>query len=123
MGLATLLQYSLRIDLGLDNLLTAHETLVVGPNVARMPLALALVFTLAGLMLTWLAARPQDARLPVLSGLLGSLVLAYALTGLLAYRNGLNYLESWQAYARLGPHSAVMLGLLGGALIWLAALT
>jgi PAS domain S-box-containing protein len=121
LGLATLLQYPLGIDLGIDHLLASHESLIAGPNVARMPVSLALVCTLAGLLLTWLAARPQDVRLPFLAGLLGSLVLAYALTGLLAYRNGLNYLEAWQSYARLGPHSAAILGLLGGALIWLAA--
>ncbi|HEY8994527.1 MAG TPA: response regulator [Lacunisphaera sp.] len=121
LGLATLLQHLLGIDFGIDNLLANHGSLVAGPNVARMPLALALVLTLAGLLLTWLAVRPRDARLPRLAGLLGSLVLAYALTGLLAYRNGLNFLEAWQTYARLGPHSAVILGVLGAALIWLAA--
>ncbi|HEX2861274.1 MAG TPA: PAS domain S-box protein, partial [Lacunisphaera sp.] len=121
LGLATLLQHPLGIDLGVDNLLVQHGTLISGTNVARMPVALALVCTLGGLLVTWQAARPGDRRLSVVLGLLGSLVLAYALIALLAYRNGLNFLAAWQEYARLGPHSAALTGLLGGALIWLAA--
>ncbi len=121
LGLATLLQYPLGVDFGVDDLLADHAQVVAGAGVARMPVALALVCTLAGLLVTWLAARPQNTRLSVLAGLLGSLVLAYALIGLLAYRNGLNFLPTWQNYARLGPHSAVILGLLGSGLIWLAA--
>ncbi|AOS43099.1 Signal transduction histidine-protein kinase BarA [Lacunisphaera limnophila] len=121
LGLVTLLQDTLGLDWGVDNLLTHHEVLVAGPGVARMPAALALVCTLSGLLVTWLAARPKQEKLPVLLGLLGSLVLAYAITGLLAYRNGLNAVAAWQEYARLGPHSALLLLLLGSALILLAA--
>ncbi len=121
LALATMLQDPLGIDLGIDDLLVHHATLVAGPHVARMPAALAGAFALSALLVIWLAARPRDRRLPVLLGFVGSLVLAYAITGLLAYRNGLNYLEAWQSYARLGPQTAGALLLLGGALIVLAA--
>ncbi len=121
LGLATLLQYPLGIDLGVDDLLADHAKLVAGAGVARMPVALALACTLAALGVTWLSARPRDKHLPMLTGLLGSLLLAYALIGLLAYRNGLNFIPTWQQYARLGPHTALLLGLLGAGLIWLAA--
>ena len=121
LGFATLLQFPLRINLGVDNLLVQHHDLVAGPGVARMPPALAFVITLTGLLVTSLAVRPPGRKLTLLAGLLGSLVLAYALTGILAYRNGLNFLPAWQTYARLGPHSAILLGLLGGGVIWLAA--
>ena len=120
-GLATLLQTPLGLDFGLDELLARHETLVAGPHVARMPAALAATCTLAGLLITWLAVRPHDSRLPPLLGLVGSLVLAYALTSLLAYRNGLNGVPAWQAYAQAGPHTAAALIVLGGGLIFLAA--
>ena len=121
LALATMLQDVLGLSLGLDDLLVHHEAVVAGPLVARMPPALAAVCTLASLLTLWLAVRPRDQRLAVLLGLVGSLVLAYAITGLLAYRNGLNLVEAWQTYARLGPHTAGALLLLGTALIGLAA--
>lgn len=121
LGLATLLQDPFGINFGLDQLLVDHETLVAGPRVARMPAALAGTCTLAALLISWLAARPRDTRLPVLLGLLGSLVLAYALLGLLGHRSGLNHVPVWQTYAQVGPHTAAALLLLGGALIILAA--
>ncbi len=121
LGLATLLQNPLGVDFGIDQLLVRHETLVVGPRVARMPAALAATCALAALLLTWLAARPRDGRLPVFLGFTGSLVLAYALTGLLAYRSGLNDVPVWQTYGQIGPHTAFALILLGGGLILRAA--
>ena len=121
LGLITLLEALLEVDFGLDDLLARPEALVAGTHVGRMPPALAVTCTLAALLITWLAVRPRDTRLPPLLGLVGSLVLAYALTSLLAYRNGLNDVPAWQAYAQAGPHTAAALILLGGGLIILAA--
>ncbi len=121
LGLVTLLQEPFGVDFGLDQLLVDHEALVAGPRVARMPAALAATCTLSALLVSWLAARPKDFRLPVLLGVLGSLVLAYALLALLGYRSGLNNVPSWQTYAQIGPHTAAALLLLGGALIILGA--
>ncbi len=121
LSLLTLLQIPLGADFGIDDLLARHEALIAGPHVARAPFALALVCTLAGLLVTWLAARPQHEKLPVFLALVGSLVLAYAITGLLAYRNGLSEVEAWRLHAGLGPHSAGLLLLLGLGLITVAA--
>jgi PAS domain S-box-containing protein len=121
LALGTMLQDPLGVDLGIDQLLVDHARLVAGSGVARMPAALAGVCTLSALLVVWLAVRPRDRRLAVALGLVGSLVLAYAITALLAYRNGLNLVGAWQAYARLGPPAAGGLLLLGGALIGLAA--
>ena len=118
---ATLIQGPMDLDLGIDNLIIRHDALIAGPNVARMPAALSLVFMLAGFLLTWVAGRPADNRRPILFALLGSLCGAYGLTGLFGYRTGLNAVEFWQNYARLGPHTAFMLLALGVALIALAA--
>ncbi len=117
---ATLIQSPLDVDLGIDDLLVRHETVIAGPNIARMPAALAAVFMVGGLLLTWLGMRPGDTRRPILLALLGSLCAAYGLTGLLGYRVGLNAVEFWQNYARLGPHTALALVGLGLALIFLA---
>ncbi len=117
---ATLLQGPLGLDLSLDNLLINHEALVAGTHIGRMPAALATVFLLTGLLLVWLGLRPNDERRPIVFALLGSLCGAYGLTGLLGYRVGLYEVEFWQAYARLGPHSALMLLGLGVALLLLA---
>jgi PAS domain S-box-containing protein len=119
---ATLLQDPLELNLGIDNLFVRHESLVAGSHVGRMPVTLSSLLMLAGLAQVWLAMRPVDHRRPVLLALLGSLAAAYGLTSLLGYRIGLNSIEAWQTYARLGPHTAVMLILLGTALILLAAL-
>jgi PAS domain S-box-containing protein len=118
---ATLIQGPMDLDFGIDNLLVRHESLVAGEHIGRMPAALSLVFMLTGMGLVWLALRPADARRPMLLALLGSVCGAYGLTGLLAYRTGLNSVEFWQVYASLGPHSAFSLIVLGGALTWLAA--
>ncbi len=118
---ATLIQGPLNHDFGIDDLLVRHNALVAGQNIGRMPAALATVFMLTGLLLTWLGLRPAAPRRPVLLALLGSVCGAYGLTALFAYRTGLNAVELWLVYARLGPHTAVMLIVLGGALTWLAA--
>jgi PAS domain S-box-containing protein len=118
---ATLIQSPLGIDLGLDNLLVKHESVISGEGIARMPTALSAVLMLGGLLFTWLAAKPGDTRRPILLALIGSLGAAYGLTGLAAYRTGLNGVELWQLHARLGPHVALALIVLGGAQIWLAA--
>ncbi len=118
---ATLIQGPANLDLRLDNLLVRHEALIAGPHIGRMPAALAAIFLVTGLKLAWLAAGVIVTRRFVLLALIGSVCAAYGLTGLLAYRTGLNALEFWQTYARLGPHTAVMMILLGAALLVLAA--
>jgi len=121
LALATLFETLLGADFGVDQLLVRHETLVAGLHVGRMPAGLAATCTLSALFVTWLAVRPYDLRLPRLLGLAGSLVLAYALTCLFAYRNGLNGVPAWQVYGQAGPHTAAALLVLGGGLIFLAA--
>jgi PAS domain S-box-containing protein len=118
---ATLIQIPLGVDLGIDDLLLHHEAVIAGPNVARMPAALSFLLMAGGLLFTWMAARPGDPRRPLQLALIGSLSAAYGLTGLAAYRTGLNDVELWQTFARLGPHTALLLILLGNAQIWLAA--
>ena len=116
---ATLIQSPLGIDLGLDDLLVRHEKVVSGIGIARMPAALSFVLMFGGLLFTWLAAKPGDMRRPLLLALVGSLGAAYGLTGLAAYRTGLNGVDLWQQYAGLGPHTALLLIVLGNG----AALT
>ena len=118
---ATLIQNLLGLDFGIDDVLVRHETIVAGSTVARMPAALSFLLMFGGLLFTWLAAKPGDARRPVLLALVGSLGAAYGLTGLAAYRTGLNGVDVWQQYAGLGPHTAILLIVLGAAQIWLAA--
>jgi len=118
---ATLIEGPMGLELPLDNMLTQHETLVAGTHIGRMPAALSTVLMLTSLLLLWVGLRPADYRRPILIALLGSLCSAYGLTGLLSYRTGLNAVDFWQTYARLGPHTAIMLLVFGGALIVLAA--
>ena len=117
----TLIQSLLNLDFGIDDLLVRHDTVIAGPGVARMPLVLSSVLMLSGLMFIWLAIQPRDTRRPILLALLGSLCAGYGLTGLAAYRTGLNGVDFWVNYASLGPHTAALLILLGVGQIWLAA--
>jgi hypothetical protein len=117
----TLFEGPLGLNLGLDNLLINHEAVVAGAHSGRMPAALATVFCLNGLLVVWLGLRPLDTRRPIVIALLGSLCGAYGMTGLLGFQVGLFELESWQTYARLGPHTACMLLGLSAALLQLAA--
>src|SRR5882724_9608723 len=57
---ATFIQGPLNLDFGLDDLLVNHAAVVAGPNVARMPAALALVLMGSGLLFIWLVVRPGD---------------------------------------------------------------
>ena len=116
----SLLEAPLQLNLGIDNLLINHEALVAGSHIGRLPAALATVLLLAGMLLIWQGLRPTDHRRPIWTALLGSLCGAYGLTGLLGYRTGLNAVEFWLTYAQLGPHTALMLIVLGTALLLLA---
>jgi len=118
---ATLIQGPMNLDFGIDNLLANHGAVVAGEHIGRMPAMLSLVFMLTGAVLLWLALRPAHPHRPLLIALLGSLAGAYGLTGLLAYRTGLNSVQLWQDHASLGPHTALLLIVLGTALTWLAA--
>ena len=118
---ATFIQNPTDVDLRLDNLLIRHEALIDGPHTGRMSAVLAMIFLLSGLLLVWFTARAGETSRPVMLALVGSLSAAYGLTGMLAYRIGLNDLEFWETYARIGPHAALMVILLGAALILLAA--
>ena len=118
---ATLIQGPLDINFHLDNLLVRHESLSAGQNIGRMPAALSALLLLTSLNLLWLAWRPVDRERPVLLALLGSLGCAYGLTSLLGSRTGLEGVEIWQNYFRLGPATAVLLIVLGAGLILLAA--
>ena len=118
---ATFLQGPFDMDLRLDNLLVRHEALIEGTHTGRMSATLALIFLLSGLLLVWFTARAGETSRPIMLALVGSLSAAYGLTGLLAYRIGLNDLDFWRTYALIGPHAAAMVILLGAALIWLAA--
>lgn len=120
-ALGTMLQTPLDADFGIDHLLTRHQMAVAGDQVARMPQALAAVCMLSALLLLWLGLRPFDRRQARVLGLFGSLILGYAITSLLSHRSGLNLVETWQTYARLGAHTALALVLLAVGLIALAA--
>lgn len=119
-GVLTVYESLRDVDLYIDNLLIWHEQVVAGRNVGRMPAVLAGLFAVIGAMLAWLAFKPVTSLRPLMLALIGSLCAAYGMTGLLSVRTGLNAIEFWQTYARLGPHSSVIFIVLGAALIVLA---
>ena len=120
-GWLTLSQTIFNSDFGLDDLLVNHRSFIDTVHLGRMPAALALVILVAGALQGWFCFRRTQPIRPVILALVASLTAAYGFAALLADRTGLNTIDGWANYARVGPHTAVALLILGGALMLLAA--
>ena len=117
----TLAQPIFNLELGIDDLLVNHRGFIDTVHLGRMPAALSLVILLAGALQAWICYQRTQPIRSVILALVGSLTAAYGLAALLADRTGLNSLDVWAMYARVGPHTAVALLIFGGALMSLAA--
>jgi len=119
----TLVETALGRHPGLDHLLVNHANVVDGPYIGRMPAALAAVaVAVAGLFL-WCGATGRaggPVRGPRLLALAGSLIGAYAITGLLAGRVGLDQVQGWRDHFALGLPAALGLLALAAGLFVLA---
>ena len=116
----TLLEYLLRADLRIDELLTSDYLLVgLGPP-GRMSPATAVCLLLAALVLLW-RGLSHLARAPVSAGAaVGSLVGAVGFSTLLGYATGLPAVYSWGTEVAMSPASGLALLLLGSALLLFA---
>jgi PAS domain S-box-containing protein len=108
-------------DFGLDNMLVRHQALVEGVRVGRVPTVLGFVLGASGTLLAWFASGRTHPRRPILLALAGSLTGAYGFTALLAGRLRLDQVDFWLHHAHIGPPAALVLLMLAGALIGLAA--
>ena len=109
LGLLTLSEYTFHVSLGLDQLfMKAYlRSGVTAPG--RMAFCTALCFTLIGLSL--LLRHRQFSRRPLLTALLGSVVIGLGVIALSGYFTGIVQSYTWGAFTRMAVHTAV--GFLG----------
>lgn len=117
LGLLTLLQYALGVDLGIDRFLMEPYIAVQTPAPGRMALPTALNFTLLGAALLLTGRGPAWRWRPTVVGFLSSVVLAVSLTALLGYLMGIDAAYRWKYLTPIAVHTAAGFTLLGTGLI------
>ncbi|MGH8069777.1 MAG: GAF domain-containing protein [Candidatus Entotheonellia bacterium] len=116
-GFLTLLEYLLSVSLGIDQLFIKSSITVQTSHAGRMAPNTALCFTLAGAAL-WVMSVSSARReqILMLTGPLGSIVLALGLVSGIGYLTGLKT-YSWGYFTNMAAHTAVGCVMLGGGLI------
>ncbi len=116
LGAITLLQYGLRLDVGIDQLLARDAPgAVATSSPGRMSPATALHFTLLGVAIILLDLPPARGRLRATEGLV-------VLVGICAMLSVLGYLYGVPALYELGPHTSVSLHAAVGFVVACAAI-
>ncbi len=117
LALATIAEYLLDVDLGIDHWLKrgldAPSTL--HPN--RMPIATAVGITLAATALLLLALGPRALASTRAPGILGGCVLAIGALGLIGYALDVVVLYTWYGFGSMALPSAAAFVLLGSGLL------
>jgi len=123
-GCLTLIEYTVGIDLGIDQFLMEHYITVETSHPGRMAPNTALSFTLTGIVLLLMSALPQPQRhLPIL-GLLGSIIFALGTVAFFGYVSGITTSYGWGQLTRMAVHTAagfVVLGIGVIAFAWRAS--
>jgi PAS domain S-box-containing protein len=119
-GLATLAQYLLQTDLGIDQLLVETYIWTGVPDPGRMGANSALCLTLIGAGLITLACRPAASRHYVYPALLGAIVIALGTAALVGYAAGMPGAYGWNSHNPMAVHTAIGFTLLGGGIAGLA---
>ena len=109
-GLATLCEYLLGVNLGIDNLLFRNSLLATADS-GRMAAATALNFSLLGGALLVLDERHRIAHLCAELSAMATLLVG--LIALLGYIYGIESLYSFYAYNSMALHTALLFVLLG----------
>jgi PAS domain S-box-containing protein len=120
MGIATLCEYLIQADLGIDNLLGETYVLTGVTNPGRMAPNSALALTLAGAALLCLSCRSISRSRHVYPAMLGSVVIALGTAALVGYAAGLPGAYGWGRLNPMSVHSALGFILLGGGTVGLA---
>jgi PAS domain S-box-containing protein len=120
-GIATLAEYLLHLDLGIDDLLVETYLLTGVSNPGRMAPNSALALGLIGIGLLGLGWRRSTSRLWDLSpALLGAVVIALGTAALVGYAAGVPGAYGWGHFNRMAVHTALGFILLGGGMVGLA---
>jgi two-component system, OmpR family, sensor histidine kinase VicK len=120
MGIATLCEYLLHADLGVDDLLVETYVLTGVTNPGRMAPNSALALTLVGAALVGLSCRSIARSRHVYPAVLGTIVIALGTAALVGYAAGVPGAYGWGSLNRMAVHTALGFILLGGGTVGLA---
>jgi hypothetical protein len=116
-GFLTLLEYLLSVNLGIDQLLIKSSITVQTSHAGRMAPNTALCFTLAaGALWVMSMSSARREQILMLTGPVGSTVLALGLVAGIGYLTGLET-YSWGYFTNMAAHTAAGCVVLGGGLI------
>ncbi len=110
---ATLSQYLIGLNLGIDELFWQHQIRTLSSHPGRMAPNTALVFILSSL--AFLVGKRNFKSLS-LSGILGALVFGLGFSSLLAYVFNVDGIYSWGLYTPMAVHTAFGASILGAAI-------
>ncbi|MFL5402308.1 MAG: ATP-binding protein [Gemmatimonadales bacterium] len=119
-GLATLFEYVVRSDLGIDDLLVETYIFTGVSNPGRMAPNSALALSLVGLALLVLAWRPVSRAWHIWPALLGTVVVALGTAALVGYAADIPGAYGWGNFNRMALHTAIGFTLLGGGIVGLS---
>jgi PAS domain S-box-containing protein len=119
-GLATVFEYLLHTDLGIDDFLVETYLLTGVSDPGRMAPNSTLALSLIGLALLGLSVRPRGSGWEVLPPLLGSIVIAIGTAALVGYAAGIPGAYCWGNFNGMAVHTAIGFILLGGGIVGLA---
>jgi signal transduction histidine kinase len=114
LGAVSFAQYPFGLELGLDEILFDHPVITRTSHPGRMAPDTALALVMAGSALAVFRKRPA------LAGILGALVVAVGAAWAAGYAIGVTGGLSVSSYTQMALHTALGLGLLGGALVVLS---
>jgi PAS domain S-box-containing protein len=120
LGLLTLLEYSLSIDLHIDQLLGTAQAMGKAPFPGRMSLLTAFCLTLTGVCIA-VASGTTARKKEIAVAIGGSLVSAIAIASIFSYFLGTGVAFGWVQVSFMAAHTATGFVLLGSALVSHAA--
>ncbi|HLG14395.1 MAG TPA: ATP-binding protein [Blastocatellia bacterium] len=118
-GLLTLIEYTLNVNLGIDELLMRHCVTVEAVAPGRMAANTAFCFLLTGAALLVGGARRVRTR-PLILGTIGSVVAAFGTAAILGYVTGIKSLLGLSSLTPMAAHTAVGLCVLGSGVMAVA---
>jgi PAS domain S-box-containing protein len=119
-GLATLFEYLVQADFGIDDLLVETYLMTGVPNPGRMAPNSALALSVVGVALLVLAWRPASRAWHVWPALLGAIVVALGTAALVGYAAEMPGAYGWGNFNRMAVHTAIGFTLLGGSIVGLS---
>lgn len=120
-GVLTLLEYALGIDLFIDQMFMQHYIEVATSNPGRMAPNTALCFVLTGLALSLSGLKPDYALTPIWVSTFGAIIIALGTVALTGYLTGMETAYGWGQLTKMAIHTSggfLLLGIGLAAYAW-----